>query len=204
MPHRETYTPGELRVYRSFRRPLDIQLYLDTRIGYNKEPDGPTCQAPRTVLKSRKAHCMEGAMFAAAALEFLGHPPLIMDLEATRDSDHVLAVFRENGRWGSIGKSNFSGLRYREPVYESVRELAMSYFEQYFNLRRERTLRGYCRPFSLERFNWLNWRTTEEQVWEIPVYLTELKHFALLPKDIRLTSVGRLTFQAGLVGSVTT
>jgi hypothetical protein len=204
MPHSETFTAGELRIYRSFRRPIDIQRFLDDKVAYNKEPGGVTCYAPRTVLKLRLAHCMEGALFAAAALEFLGHAPRIIDLTATRDSDHVLAVFQENGRWGAIAKSNFAGLRYREPVYWNLRELAMSYFEHYFNLRRERTLRGHSKPVALSRFDALQWRTTEEQVWEIPTHLTEIKHFPLISSDKKLTSIDRRSFRAGLVGSVST
>ena len=200
----ETYTLAELRILRSFRRPIDIQRFLDEKVAYNKEPGGLTCYSPRTVMKLRLAHCMEGAMFAAAALEFLGHAPRIVDLTATHDSDHVLAVFQESGRWGAIAKSNFSGLRYREPVYWNIRELAMSYFEHYFNLRRERTLRGYSKPVSLGRFDGIGWRTAEGLVWEIPIHLTEIKHLSLISPTRKLTSVDRRTFQAGLVGSVST
>ena len=200
----ETYTPAERRLLGSFRRPIDIQRFLDDKVAYNKELKGVTCYSPRSVLRLRLAHCMEGALFAAAGLEFLGHAPRILDLTATRDSDHVLAVFQENGRWGAIAKSNFSGLRYREPVYGTIRELVMSYFENYFNLRGERTLRGYSRPVSLRRFDALKWRTAAHQVWEIPTYLTEIKHFTILPPKMRLTTVDRRTFRAGLLGSVST
>jgi hypothetical protein len=95
-----------------------------------------TAWSPRRVLRERTAHCLEGAVFAAAALRVLGFPPLLLDLEAVQDTDHVVAVFRSRGHWGAIAKSNFSGLRYREPVYRSVRELIMSYFDGYINLRR--------------------------------------------------------------------
>ena len=106
-----------------------IQKFLDRDIAYSQEPQGDTCYSPRRVLRDRMAHCMEGAMFAAAAaLRVDGFPPLLLDLEATQDSDHVLAVFRQRGHWGAIAKSNFAGLRFREPVYRSVRELALSYF----------------------------------------------------------------------------
>ncbi len=198
------YTPAEIRQFRRFARPIDIQRFLDEQVGYNKEPGGVTCYSPRLVLRHRLAHCMEGALLAAAALEFLGHPPRILDLTATRDSDHVLAIFRERGRWGAIAKSNFSGLRYREPVYSTPRELVMSYFEHYFNLRRERTLRGYSLPVNLRRFDRIGWRTAEEAVWDIPIHLTEIKHFNLVAGGQSFTTVDRRSFLAGTLGSVST
>ena len=97
-------------------------------------------------LREQTAHCLEGAIFAAVALRALGFPPLLLDLEAVQDTDHVLAVFRIDRRWGAIAKSNFTGLRYREPVYRDLRELVMSYFDGYMNLRGERTLRAYSPP----------------------------------------------------------
>ncbi len=112
-----------------------------------------TAWSPRRVLRERTAHCLEGAVFAAAALRVLGFPPLLLDLEAVQDTDHVVAVFRSRGHWGAIAKSNFSGLRYREPVHRSLRELVMSYFEGYINLRGDRTLRAYSRPVDLARFD---------------------------------------------------
>src|SRR5271163_4010915 len=112
----------ERKILRAFRTPAQIQRFLDTEISYNLEPGGDTCYSPRTVLHKRVAHCMEGAMLAAMALRLLGHPPLLVDLEAARDSDHVLAVYRTNGYWGAVAKSDYSGLRSREPVYRNIRE----------------------------------------------------------------------------------
>jgi len=147
---------------------------------------------------------MEGALFAASALRFLGYPPLLMDLEATRDTDHVVAIYKRNGAWGALGKSNFSGLRLREPVYGSLRELAMSYFEGYFNLRRQKTLRSYSRPVDLRRFDNRDWERTEEFVWFVPEHLCEIPHTRLLtPRQEReLVLVDRRLFEAGKVGSV--
>lgn len=159
--------------------PAKVQAYLD-RIAYNTEPHGATCYSPRIVLQKQVAHCMEGALFAAAALRLQGRPALIVDLEATHDTDHVVAVFQEQGCWGAVAKSNYSGLRFREPVYRTIRELAMSYFENYFNLRRQKTLRGYSRPVNLKRFDALNWMTTTEPLWAVPRYLCEIHHTRLL------------------------
>jgi hypothetical protein len=145
--------PSERAAFRRLSSPAKIQQFLDEEIGYNKEPHGDTCYSPRRVLKERVAHCMEGALLAAMALRRLGFPPLLVDLEAVRDSDHVLAVYRRNGRWGSVAKSDYTGLRSREPVYASIRELAMSYFDFYYNLRSEKSLRAYSRPGNLTRFN---------------------------------------------------
>jgi hypothetical protein len=159
---------AESRVLAGLKTPDRIQRFLDEEIGYNKEPDGATCRSPRRVLRDGIAHCMEGALLAAADLRLLGHPPLLVDLEAVRDDDHVLAVFRVRTHWGAIAKSNFAGLRYREPVYRTLRELAISYFEHYYNLKGEKTLRAYSRPVNLKRFDSISWMTSEEDVWAIP------------------------------------
>ncbi len=198
------FTPAELRVFRRLRTPDKIQHFLDHDLAYNKEPDGPTCRSPRLVLRDRTAHCMEGALFGAAALRVLGHPPLLLDLEAVRDDDHVLAIFKQRGRWGAIAKSNYSGLRYREPVYRSLRELVMSYFEHYYNLRREKTLRRYSRPVNLQRFDGRHWMTAEEDVWMVPEYLCEIAHTPLLPPAVeaRLSRVDARLFAAGKLGRV--
>jgi hypothetical protein len=196
------FTPAELRVFRRLRTPGEIQHFLDCDLAYNKEPDGPTCRSPRRVLRDRTAHCMEGALFGAAALRVLGHPPLLLDLEAVRDDDHVLAIFRVRGHWGAVAKSNYSGLRYREPVYRSLRELAMSYFEHYYNLRREKTLRRYSRPVNLRRFDDRDWMTAEDDVWMVPEYLCGIAHTPLLPPGVeaRLGRVDARLFAAGKVG----
>src|ERR1700694_5948209 len=177
---RHDFTAQERPVFRRLGTPEKIQRFLDHDLAYNKEPDGPTCRPPRRVLRDRTAHCMEGALFGAAALRMIGHPPLLLDLEAVRDDDHVLAIFRQRGYWGAVAKSNYSGLRYREPVYRTLRELVMSYFEHYFNLRKERTLRNYSRPVNLTRFDRQHWMTSEEDPWAVPEYLCEISHRPLL------------------------
>lgn len=195
------FTAAERSVFRRLNTPEKIQRFLDD-LPYNKEPGGPTCRSPRAVLRDRTAHCMEGALFGAAALRMMGKPPLLLDLEAVRDDDHVLAIFQARGHWGALAKSNYSGLRYREPVYRSLRELVMSYFEHYYNLRREKTLRNYSRPVSLKRFDAIHWMTAEGDVWAIPEYLLEIAHTPLLPRRIipRLGRVDARLFASGLVG----
>jgi hypothetical protein len=195
------FNARERKIFRSLTSPSKIQQFLDNEIRYNLDPGGDTCYSPRTVLRERAAHCMEGAMLAAVALRLLGHPPLLVDLEAVRDSDHVLAVYRANGHWGAVAKSDYSGLRSREPVYKNIRELAMSYFEHYYNPAGEKTLRGYSRPVNLSQFDGAGWMTSEEDVWMVPNYLCEIKHSPVLtapmlrkvaPMDKRLYAAGRL------------
>ena len=194
------FTPGEWRALRALGRPIGIQRALDA-MPYHK---GKTAWSPRRVLRERTAHCLEGAIFAAAALRALGFPPLVFDLEAVQDTDHVLAVFRVDGRWGAIAKSNFAGLRYREPVYRDLRELAMSYFDGYMNLRGERTLRAYSVPVNLARFDRVHpgWMTAPGDLWWVAEQLVGVRHHALLSPAMiaRLSTVDRRSRTAALVG----
>jgi len=176
-----------------------IQKFLDdTRY----DVAGAACRSPRRVLHERTAQCLDGALFAAAALRLHGCPPLIMDLEAERDDDHVVALFRRHGRWGAIARSNFSGLRFREPVFRTLRDLALSYVESYFNLRREKTLRRYSVAVDLARFDTQHWMTSDADQWAIGEHLVHVRHFALLtPAMARaLAPVDRRTFAAGMLG----
>ncbi len=185
--------------------PAKIQQFLDQEIGYNQEPQGATCYSPSMVLRDRIAHCMEGALLAAMALRRLGYPPLLVDLEAVRDSDHVLAVYRVEGHWGAIAKSDYAGLRSREPVYATIRELAMSYFEHYYNAAGEKTLRAYSRPVNLARFDrTIKWMTTLDEVWDIPGHLCVIPHTRILtqPMERRLARMDQRLYQAGRVGGV--
>jgi hypothetical protein len=165
---------------------------------------GQTVWSPRRVLRERTAHCLEAAIFAAAALRVLGFPPLLLDLEAVQDTDHVLTVFRVGRRWGAIAKSNFSSLRYREPVYRTLRELVMSYFDGYVNRRGERTLRAYSRPVNLSRFDRSHpgWMTAEVDLWFIPEHLAVIPHAPVVtPAMARgLSRVDRRSLRAALVG----
>ena len=188
----------ELHLLRRLSTPEKIQQYLED-LPYNKEREGETCRSPRRVVRYNTAHCFEGALFAAAALRVNGRPPLILDLEAVRDDDHVMAVFRVNGCWGAIGKSNYAGLRFRSPVYRNLRELVISYFEHYYNLDGEKTLRAYSRPVNLARFDTMGWMTAEDDLWSIPEYLVEVKHTPIAEITRRVYVDERL-YKAGLVG----
>ena len=193
--------PAELAIFRRrLNTPVRIQAFLDG-IEYNSELDGETFRSPRRVLRDQTANCIEGAVLAAAAFRVMGQPPLIMDLTAVHDEDHVLAVFRTGGLWGSIGTSKFTGLRYRDPVYRTLRELVMSYFEHYFNLAGERTLRGYGRPVNLGRFDRLHWMTSEADLWPIAEHLERIPHVSLLPAGVgrRLSKLDARLFEAGTI-----
>jgi len=193
----------ELSLLRRLNTPERIQRFLDD-VNYNKEMDGPTCRSPRRVLRDRLAQCLEGALFGAAALRVQGWEPLLLDLEAVRDDDHVLAIFRQRGCWGAIAKSNYAGLRFREPVYRSLRELAMSYFDQYYNPEGEKTLRTYSRPVNLRRFDRIGWMTAEEDLWPISDYLFSIPHTRLLTSGVvrNLNRMDARLMLAGKVGSV--
>jgi hypothetical protein len=194
----ETLTAHEKRLLRSLSTPWKIQKYLDA-LPYNKEPTGDTCRSPRRTIRDQTAHCFEAALLAAAALRVHGYPPLILDLESVRDNDHVITVFRMNRLWGAMAKSNYSGLRFREPVYRTQRELVMSYFEHYYNLKGEKTLRAFSRPVNLTRFDNLHWMTSEEDVWEIPEYLTTIRHTPILQTNRRMF-MDKRSYEAGLLG----
>lgn len=194
----KNFTPAELRKLRALKTPAGIQRFLDTMPYHIAH----SSWSPRRVLREGTAHCLEGAIFAAAALSVLGFPPLIWDLEADRDTDHVLAIYKVRGCWGAIAKSNFNGCRGREPVYRTLRELALSYFHIYFNLRGERTLRRFSRPVNLARFHDRNWMTSEKDVWFIAEYLCEIPHTGLFTRAQvkNLTRVDRRTVQGEIVG----
>jgi hypothetical protein len=192
------FTPSELRTLRALKTPAGIQRFLDD-MPYHL---AGTAWSPRRVLREKTAHCLEGAMFGAAALRALGFPPLILDLEADQDTDHVIAVFKSRGHWGAIAKSNFVGCRYREPVYRTLRELALSYFNIYFNLRGERTLRRYSRPVNLARFDGRNWTASEKDIWYIAEYLCDIPHTRLLQRGLEkhLTRVDPRTWKSEMIG----
>ena len=198
--HSNGFHAREVSLLRRLSTPERIQRFVD-ELDYNKEEDGPTCRSPRRVLRDRLAQCLEGALFGAAALRVQGWEPLLLDLEAVRDDDHVLAIFRQRGCWGAIAKSNYAGLRFREPVYRSLRELTISYFDDYFNLRGERSLRTFSRPVNLARFDAQHWMTSEKDVWFIPEYLLEISHYRLLTprQEKNLNRLDKRSYGSGSV-----
>jgi hypothetical protein len=181
--------------------PVAIQTFLEG-IAYSTEE---IYRCPGSVLRDGKGHCYDGAVLAAAALRRIGFPPLIVELLpwVGHDDDHILAVFKVDGRWGAVAKSNFVGLRYRDPVYFSLRELVMSYFEVYFNLKREKTLRGYTLPLNLARFDRLRWTTRDETMEEIATGLERSRKVEILTPRMaeRLPLLDARSFEAGLLGS---
>ena len=191
------WTNTELRLLRRLDTPMKVQLYLNG-LGYDAVPG---TASPRRVMRERKANCFEGALLAAAALREQSRPPLVMDMRAENDDDHVIAVFREGGRWGAVAKSNFTGIRFREPVYKTIRELVMSYFDFFFNSLGEKTLREYSRPMSLRRFDRDDWMTTEGDISDIGDVLDAMKHYKILtPGQVRrLEPVDKDVFRAGLL-----
>jgi len=191
-------SPQDLRTLRTLKTPARIQKFIDA-LPYQY---ADTARSPQRVLRERKGHCLEGALLAAAALRVSGHPPLLMDLEAVHDDDHVIALYRERGLWGGIAKSNFAGLRFRAPIYRTLRELALSYFEHYYNLRGERTLRAYSQPVNLARLDSRDWMTSEEDVWCVPELLIAARHFPLFPDKVARTlpRLDRRSFEAGMHG----
>ncbi len=169
------------KLYKKLKTPALVQDFLNT-LPANFEIKGETCRSPKQVLSHNTAHCLEGAMLAASILRFHGHKPLLMDLRARRpDDDHVVTLFRQGKCWGAISKSNHAVLRYREPVYRSLRELAMSYFHEYFdNATGKKNLREYSYPFDLSRYDHLNWETADKDLWEIPEALDGSRHISLV------------------------
>ena len=194
----QLYDTKELSVFARLGNPIEVQAFLDA-IPYSTTE---TYRSPRSVIRDRRAHCFDGALFAAAALRRLGYPPLLVEMLAVRDDSHILALYRKDGCWGAIAKSNFVGLRFREPVYRSLRELVMSYFEVYFNVAREKTLRGYTLPLNLERFDGYRWMSDDDRLEEIAQRLDGMRRIALLREDtvFSLALVDERSYQAGMLG----
>lgn len=174
-------TSGELARLKRLTTPRKIQDFLETL----RANDGnDTCRSPRRVLEEGRAHCIEGAMLAALALRVQGHPPLIVDLTSSpEDLDHVIAVFRQHGHWGAISKTNHAVLRYREPVYKTIRELVLSFFHEYTTDDGKKTLRSYSRPVDLSRFDTRGWMTSDEDVWYVAEHLCDVPHIPLLTRN---------------------
>jgi hypothetical protein len=195
----DRFTSQERAVLQELTDPFRIQEFLDSLL-YS---DDPIYRCPRSVLRDRKGHCVDGALFAAGALWRLGHAPLIAELRAVRDDDHLLALFRVGGCWGAVAKSNFVGLRYREPIYRSLRELALSYFESYYNLEREKTLRDYSVALDLRTQDGTDWLYSDAAVDKVVERLEASRHYALVSRRMvtGLRLVDPRSFEAGLIGA---
>ncbi len=194
------FTPQQLRLLGELNTPAAIQAYL-LALPYSAEE---RYRSPRTVLVDHIAHCFDGCLFAAAALRYNGYPPLIVELLPTaRDDDHLIAIYKLGGAWGAVAKSNFAGLTYREPIYRNLRELVMSYFEQYYNVAREKTLRGYTAPLNLKAFDRLNWMGSDGNLEAIAFRLDRVRKIRLItPAQARnLSLLDERSYQAGLLGA---
>lgn len=174
-------TTREQVLFKKFSTPAKIQDFLDT-LPINHEKRGDTCFSPRLVLKHKKAHCFEGALLGAALLWYHGTKPLLMNLRTIpNDDDHAVVLFKQNGLWGALSKTNHAVLRFRDPIYKSPRELAASYFHEYItNDTGLKTLRAYSAPFDLSRFG-KDWVTSEKPVWKLAETLRDSPHTKLFP-----------------------
>jgi len=181
-----------------FKRPSEIQTFLN-RLRYR---NAAGARSPLVVEQMRMANCFDGAVYAAAALETLGYPPLIVDLMAKNDDDHVIAVYRSGG-WGAVAKSNTTSLQSREPVYRSMRELAMSYFDGYFNTDGYKSLRSYSVPVDLRSFDSILWRTTNEDLDTIEIRLNTVRHYPLITKSMerKLAKAEPIVMRACFLGA---
>ncbi len=195
-------TKEELKLFKTLNTPKKIQDFID-KIPINFEEKGDTCYSPRQVLKNNKCHCIEGAILAALILRVNGYPPLILDFETTHnDEDHVVALFKKDNHFGAISKTNHAILRFREPVYRNIRELAMSYFNEYYLFSNgKKTLRKYSSPVNLKKFDKLGWMTTEEEVWDIANYMADTKHHNMLNKKqiMGLRKADKIEIEAGKI-----
>jgi len=193
------WTKDEIKFLKTMSDPDKIQGFLDS-LDYNPVYE---CRSPRWVIRKRSAHCFEGALFAAAALQYNGHKPLIVDLKAYNDDDHVITIFKEDDHWGAVAKSNFTSLRYREPVYRSLRELVMSYFDFYFNLDRDKSLRSYSLPLDLTIYDARRWTTTDDDLEYIGDKLEQIHHFPVVDEMMikKLKRASSIMLEAGMLGS---
>jgi hypothetical protein len=191
--------PEQRRQFLALNSPAEIQAYLDSLPYIAEELD----RSPLRVMSDGQAHCLDGGIFAALALSRLGHRPLLLDLtpDPGQDDDHVLALYRVDGLWGCLAKSNYPVLRSREPVYRSLRELAMTYFDFYFSVKGEKSLRGYTRPLDLERFP-ADWMWSETGIARISKRLYSLKPIPLISAEsaARLSPADERTYQAASLG----
>jgi len=181
---REVLTQSESRLFARLNSPTKIQDYINS-LPFNHERRGETYMSPRRMIAAGTAHCFEGALFAAAALIYHGRKPLLLDLRTTNDDqDHVVALFKEGRHWGAISKTNHAVLRYRDPVYASVRELALSYFHEYFLSNGKKTMRAYSEPFDLSKLPLESWFTASDDLVDLVNMLDDSPHMEIVSKDM--------------------
>jgi hypothetical protein len=199
-PQEAAFSRGQRAVLRRLDTPFKIQAYLDS-IAY---PADEFNRSPLRVMTDGRANCFDGALFAAFALARLGHPPRIVDMFADNDDDHLLALFKVRGAWGAVAKSNYVGLRFRDPVYRSLRELVMSYFEPFYNTLGEKSLRSYTRPISLRQFDRLGWVTEQAALGVVAEHTEKVTRIPVLTNAMArdLSPVDRRSYQAGRLGVV--
>lgn len=193
-------TMPERKIIEHLTTPAKIQAFLG-ELKYSTED---IYRCPLRVIRERIAHCFDGALFAAAVLRRLGYPPLILDmLPNHRDDDHVVALFKRHGHWGAVASSNFVGLRFREPIYRTLRELVLSYFGHYYNVEREKTLRAYTLPLNLKAYDKYHWMTHDEPLEQIAERLDKIRRVSILTRSMiaELSLVDDRSYQAGLIGS---
>ncbi len=193
-------TENETKKMLEMDSPYKIQKFLDS-IQY---PSGERNRSPIEVLREKQAHCLDGGLFAVAALRQIGYKSLIIDMqpEPGTDDDHVLALFREFNCWGAVAKSNYSGLRFREPVYFTVRELVLSYFENFFNIYGQKTLRSYTQPINMEAFDEWNWMIDSNGVDKVEQYLklADLTELISIEQAKYLSPMDERSIKAGTLG----
>lgn len=192
-------TKEEINIIKKLNSPRKIQDFLN-KLKINFEEHGETCMSPRRVLQERKAHCIEGAILAYLAFKLNGKKAWLVDMKTTKDDfEHVICVWRENGKYGAVTKTNHYCLRYREPVYNSVRELVMSYFHEYFDDKGRKTLRSFSIPVTLDKFK--DWETEEKELWKIHDWLDTIKHYKILNRKqtSELRKADKIEIKAGKI-----
>ena len=200
----KNFTNKEIKLLHSLKTPAKIQDFINS-IPINFENDGETCRSPLETLRAGKAHCIEGAFLAAYILSLHGHKPLLLDLKVANsndnDFDHVVTLFKHNGCWGAISKTNHSVLRYREPIYKTVRELALSYFHEYITDDGKKNLRSYSKPFDISKFDTRNWATDPDNLWYIALALDASPHEQILNSQMirNLRKADKIEIEAGKI-----
>ncbi len=188
---------------RKLNTPAKVQDFLNG-LKFNFEEKGEMLKSPLMILRTKNAHCLEGAIIGAYILSVHGFPPLVLHLQTTKeDYDHVITPFKINGLWGALSKTNHAVLRYREPVYKNIRELVMSYFHEYFLNNGMKTLRKYSKPLNLNSFKKekKNWAISEKDLWYIDKALDKIKHYDILPKQGfgKLRKAEKIEIKAGKI-----